>query len=286
VNPITKFLVVAAALLAVALSALTMAYATNASRVVADWRNEQARRIESETRLQDQQAQFGELQSQLEAEKQQLETDKAALNAEIQDLIAELAVLRSEKARAEIAAERIKNRIEQDGETVRIQTALIEAYSEEINQLRDAELDWNRREIELLAALNDRDGQIEVLEVSNRALQEQLKELELAAQTFASGGPAAGDGARGPITATRLVRGSVVTTSVEDATGDTLVEVDLGENDGIVEGMKLHIHRGSEYLADVVVERADLQSSVARVVLLPDPTETIRANDQVASLFR
>ena len=65
---VTKFLVLAAAVLSVLLAALTIAYASNASRIVAEYNDEGARRVAAEARLATAALQQGEAQVRLQAE--------------------------------------------------------------------------------------------------------------------------------------------------------------------------------------------------------------------------
>jgi len=284
VNVITKFLVAFAAILAVALSALTIAYATNAERIAEDYRNEQARRIDADTRLSAVQTNAALERATLQDQLQDVQEERSDLAQTVRSLEAELADLRTAKAKAENETAAIRNQIGQFEATIGTQAALIEAYRNEVTELRQAELAWNRREIEILEALNDRDGRIEVLEVTNRALQEELKDLELALQAASTGTETM---AGGPVTTTiRPVSGRVLSTMVEEATGRTLVEIDLGENDGVEEGMVFGAHRSGNFLANLIIVRTDLQTSVARVDPLDKASVDIRVNDQVASTFR
>ena len=84
---------------------------------------------------------------------------------------------------------------------------------------------------------------------------------------------------------TPVIRGRVSRVSTDTASGEQLIEVDIGSNDRVAENMKLHVGRGtSQFVATLVVVRTDLQSAVARVALTNDGA-SVREGDLVVSRF-
>lgn len=79
------------------------------------------------------------------------------------------------------------------------------------------------------------------------------------------------------------IQGSIDQVRTDPASGDTLVQINLGSNDRIRENSRLYIHRNnSVYLGDLVVESVDLNHAVGRIAYQV-PGQTIRAGDQVLS---
>jgi hypothetical protein len=284
VHVITKILVVAAAVFAVLLAGLTMAFSLNADTIVSDYLGEVRLRDAAVANLSAAQSlhaeERGELQKQLQAQQSEL----ASRDQRIIQLEAEVAQLRTDKRDAEIAAERIANQIGQSLETTRVQAQMIDAYRQEIAKLRDQELVSRSQMIQLEDALNDLESQNEVLQQTARALQEQLKELETAT---ASGVVEDGGLASAGFGTLRTIKGRVVAVRAETGSGETLVEVDVGENDGIEEGMILAAYRGRDtYLANIEIIRTDLQASVGRVLYYADGVDGLRPDDRVATNLR
>ncbi len=277
-HTVTKVLVVFAALLCVLLSALTMSYAINADRIVSDWNAQAQRRIQAETRL-------SEANSAAATERERLSTEIASLSNTLnaagidkRRLEGELAQLRAEVQQAETARDSILQKIDQLGATAETQAKLIESYRDEVTKLRENELGYRQREIELVDRINDLDSAREVLEQSVRALQEQLEEARM---TIASAGQEGGAGAAGSETIiSRIpIRGRVLRTVKDPASGDTLVQISVGSNDRVRENMKFTVAR-DEFIANIVVVKTDLQSSLARIALLQSGKE-IRPDDSV-----
>lgn len=283
---VTKFLVVAAAVLAVLLAGLTIAYSINADTIVKELQSERDLRQAQEAELNSTRTRQSQDLALREEQLQSVQAELAARDQRIIQLEGEVAQLRTDKRDAEITAERITNQIGQSQETTRVQAKMIDAYRVEIAQLRDQELETRAREIALEDALNDAQSRNEVLQQTARALQEQLKEME---NQVASGGTGGEGGtlAQASFGALQTIKGRIVEARQQDSTGETLVEMDIGENDGLEVGMVLAAWRGTnEYLANVEVIRVDLQSSVGRVQFYKEGVTSLRAGDRVATNLR
>lgn len=283
---VTKMLVVFAAVLAVLVAGLTMAYSLNADMIVSDYREQQQLRDVAEQELSAAMARHGDERALLQQQIQSGQAELASRNEQMIQLEAEVAELRTEKRTAELRAESIQNQIGQSLATTSVQAAMIDAYRIEIAQLRDQELASREQMIQLEDALNDAQSRNEVLVQQTRALQEQLKEIEN--QIASTGG--LGDGARLSTAAfgtLRNIKGRVVETREDKSTDQTLVELDVGENDGVEVGMVMAAWRGQdEYLCNIEVIAVDLQTSVGKVQFFADNRVTLRAGDHVATNIR
>ncbi|QYU67795.1 hypothetical protein J4558_23400 [Leptolyngbya sp. 15MV] len=137
--------------------------------------------------------------------------------------------------------------------------------------LREQELAFRKREIELNDRLNDLESQRGVLEGSVRALQEQLAE---ARRQIEQGGVAAGQavlGAMGsaePFVPSVTIRGRVTRVTTDMATGRPMATINVGSTNQVRENMKLAITRGDRFVANLVVRRVDLQWALGEVQYL------------------
>lgn len=259
----TKFLIVACAVLCLLLSALTVSYSANADRINDSLKSERALRQAVEAEQKAVQAQAGEERAALTVQIEALNNAIKQRDASIAQLQMERTDLTSakEKATAELAG--IQNRISQLAATAETLTSINKGYRDEVGTLRTDQLAASRREIELNDRLNDLTSQNEVLEQTARALREQLAEVQLAMQNAASG---VKTGAKGqPFDPSGLrVRGTLTDVIKTDA-GDELGVIDIGSNKGVQENMRLNIIRGGEFLATIVITKADPGQSVGRI---------------------
>jgi hypothetical protein len=265
VHIVTKILVFAAAVLSLVLAALTISYSVNADRVTKGYRDAVAARTAAEM----QSAADHLDRAEQEARLMRVRDEVARTQADMQKTIA---TLQSEKAQLTNAVKEtansraaFENRNEQLQQTVKTQQDLITSYRGEVTKLRDDELQFRRREIELVDRINELESQLEVVTAQTRALQEQLVEARSTAQAQAGGGGAA---SRGPVVIPgSIVRGRVVKTMRDDATGQLLAQIDLGTNDRMQDGAELYVVRGDTFLGNLELIKTDLRWSVGRVTL-------------------
>ncbi|MCC6319853.1 MAG: hypothetical protein IT438_00260 [Phycisphaerales bacterium] len=283
---VTKVLVVFCAILSLVLSALTMAYATNAGRIRAEFNSEREQKLaykaQAESDIAGAAVKEAELQKQMSTLQGQLED----ANKQVNDLQATRTELRAQVEQAKADAIAIRNQISQLGATASAQQGLIGNYREEVTRLREDLVKSSKREIELVDRINDLSSQREVLEQNARALKEQLEEIKLNMQT--AGGSVPGSG----LTAVRasepqelvgpLVRARVLDVS-SLATGDLIV-ISEGANRGLRENTLMHIIRGdNQFIGSVVLTRVEPDKSVGRVNLYGRTGVTVQKDDVVLS---
>ncbi len=282
-HPLTKVLVVLAALLSIAVAAFTIAYTANAERLRSDLLHER----EQARAAMDQSAASNTNNA---TEKTRWETEKASLGNQIADLDARLAGLQRDNSRLladlkgqEAAAMTTQAKIDQLSATNQTLSSLIAKYRDEVTTLRQNELGYSRREIELADRASDLSGQLEVAVENNRSLQEQLVELrdQLANQ---SAGITGGKNT-GTIRASIPIRARV--TGVQNGpNGDLLVQIEAGTSDQLRERMELSLVRGDTLLGKVVLQAVDTNESVGRVDFLGRPAVPVLAGDLVVSLVQ
>ncbi|MBL9031165.1 MAG: hypothetical protein JNM80_05600 [Phycisphaerae bacterium] len=288
-HTVTKALVVFAALLLVLLSALTMAYSINADRIIQDRRSIMDAKRASDEMASSKISQAAEEQARLNGQIEALNKELTSRAAKISSLESERAQLIAQVRAAEDGRASIAGQIGQLGETNRTQALLIQNYRDEVTKLRDNELNYRKREIELVDRNNDLESQVEVLRQSTRALQEQLVE---ARRTIDAGGVALGalgGSSGGPYTPSIALAGTVNKVFQDPATKKPMAEINIGTNNQVREGMELTVSRGDQFVAKFIVSRVDLNWSVGEIRYLEvgrggQPKNEVRQNDRVGTL--
>lgn len=259
-HAVTKILVVFAVILSILLSALTVAYSANASRIKGQYMASEARATAFQSELQattgrqaEERARF---QAEMDAVNQQLNaalSEKASLQQEATRLTADL-------KQAQVELQGVQARIDQLAAMSQTQTLLISSYRDELSKLREDELRGKQREIQLADQINDLSGQLEVAIETNRALQEQLAELQQAA----SGAALAQGGSRPMVGQPIQAR---ITNVKPGTNGALLAEIDAGSNDRLSRGMQLTIVQDGAFAGVLELDTVELNESVGVVKL-------------------
>ncbi len=277
---LTKFLVIMAAVLAVLLSGLSIAYSSNAQRL--------REAIDNERKMAEAaKATANEATAAAAAERQALNDKNTTLNNQITSIrqsIVQLegqnAQLLADKKRLELEGTTYQARIDQFIALTEAHAKLDEARAKELEDLRQKQLSYARKEIEMGDRINDLSGQLEVSQETSRALQEQLVAARQELDRVKSGGTATADAA-GLKKAPPTFRGRITNVSKDDSTGSTFVTINAGSNDRLSEKMELNIVRDG-FLAKVVLTRVDLNSAIGTVNFLGREKDVqVQVNDLV-----
>ncbi len=259
-HAVTKILVVFAVVLSLLLSALTVAYSANAERIKSQYTDIQARANSYQAELQREQSKLGE-------DRARLQSEIDAVNAQLNDTLTEKASLQQESTRlladlkqAQVELQGVQARIDQLAAMSQTQAMLITNYRDELSGLREDELRSKQREIQLADQINDLGGQLEVAIETNRALQEQLAELQQAAggTALASGGNRTGIGL--PIRAR-------VTNVQQAPNGKLMAEIDAGTNDRLGPNMELTIVQDGKFAGVLTLKNVELNEAVGEISL-------------------
>jgi len=285
VHILTKVFVLIAAVLSIAMASLAISYSVNADRITAGYNDSQAAAVAARNDQAAQNAAHGQERAALQEDIDRLQNELASRDADTRRLEASNSELRIALRQAEAARESISSKIAQLGVTTETQAKIIEEYKTELGRLRTAELSYRDEKIDLEKSLSDLESQVIVYEQVKRALQEQLEEIRVALTNAQTGSPA---GSTGSVVETPreiagpLIRGTIDQVLDDPDSGDTLVKINLGSNDRIKENSRLYIHRGNDYLGELVVFSVDLNHAVGRVAYLAKD-RTVRSGDQVMS---
>jgi hypothetical protein len=162
--------------------------------------------------------------------------------------------------------------------------ATIAANNAELAKLRPQVADLTKQYNEAYRAKNEGDNQLKAAELAIRKLQETIAQM-----------PGGGAGAAAPpgsenqiqvLTASSAVAAGKVNGRVSDvaqAQGRTLIEMPLGERDGIKVGTKMYVYRASGYVGDATVERVSPDQAVA-VVVSTKPGESVKVGDLISTV--
>lgn len=269
---LTKFLVVAAAILSVLLSGMSITYAANVSKVKADLANVKAQvaqaRIAAEESNAEIEREKAGAESQLQAilqERNQLATSRDALKSEI-------ARLQAEVNKLQLLSVTHEARIDEFRAVIETNTEIMKVQSDELVSVREDLVRKTRREIELSDRVNELEAQNDALAAANRNLIERLAEAE------GRGGSSVAGGTRTPVTPAGF-RARVTGVS-QSPSGSDLIQIDAGTSDGLAADMKLDIVRNGSWVASVVLSRVDLNESVARIDFISQGNE-VRSGDTV-----
>ena len=283
---LTKVFVLFAAVLSIMMAALAISYSVNADRVIRDYRDAVARADGAVSALQAQGAanslQTAAMKKDLDASQDEL----ASRDADTRRLEASNSELRISLRQAEAARESISSKIAQLGVAVETQAKIIDEYKNRITRLTEAELNYRDEKIDLEKTLSDLESQVIVYEQNTRALKEQIEELRGMVNTTSVAGTT-NTGYQVPTEiAGAPIQGSIDEVRTDPASGETLVQINLGTNDRIRENSQLYIHRSNgstnTYLGDLVIVSVDLNHAVGRISYQV-PSQSIRTGDRVLS---
>jgi hypothetical protein len=287
----TKIFVVLTAVLAIIVSTATISFVaqTHNWKQLAD--DERAARLIAETRLKNEMAVFktreqllleqnrnltetqseltraqDELQAQLNTTRQQLAAateESRSLTATVQKLTGELSVARASE-------EELKRRIYDPAEGMLFQ----------MSDLQKRNTDLNQRVKELTQQTRLQHEQIRQLQQQRYALEQQVADLSERAQAVRTGAltPEAVGLQLDKAVAITVPVAQPIRGQVEQVEAN-MAQISVGSADGVKQGMKFIVYRGSEYLGDLQIELVEPNRSAGTLTLVKGD---IRPGDSVA----
>lgn len=130
-----------------------------------------------------------------------------------------------------------------------------------------------RRVNEQLARLQEEKGSLESM--WTRVPEDVRRSLSQAASGSAGGATGAGDSSASveywPTDLDRPLTGRI--SQVHQEAGDTFVQVDVGQADGVEENMLMLVHRGDDYLGTLVITNVDERQAAGRMKLVKGGVE-------------
>lgn len=264
---VTKVLVVFGAILSIFLSALTIAYTSNAEALRKGFDDLKAKSSALQANLT---AAEGRNTADLTGALREAESARGERNKLVQESIAlknEVAKLLADKQAAQVSRDEALSQNNTLSEASRANATLIQSLTEELRGLRKVVAEGAKRETELVGRVNELDRDRTVLQQETRAMREQLAEARRALEQAQSGGASAAAG--GKATAVEAVSGPRVVTKVRELVsspaGAELVVIPEGSNAGLRENTLMTIVRGTQFIANLVIVKVDANESVGRV---------------------
>ncbi|MAX25654.1 MAG: hypothetical protein CMJ19_14235 [Phycisphaeraceae bacterium] len=210
----------------------------------------------------------------LSHEKQTLTAEVARLSEELNTSRALLATAKAENANNGANLAHLSASHEQFA-------LIVESMRKELNERRGQALEQQKKIIELAdesdrlkAELDSLTRQVRqyqettvALEDRNADLEKMLGRLDPAIRQQIEGQDVAGATVR-PFMPDYLIDGQV--TKIARLDDETFVELNIGSNDGVEKNMKFRIHRGDDFIANLVVTVVDIDACSGRVVLVDD----------------
>lgn len=165
---------------------------------------------------------------------------------------------------------------ETSSQTAQKQTQLFEAKQAELKELEVRSLKLQKELNETTAALMEKMAVVDQLNAEKRGLEEQKVTLRnkldtflipterIASESLAVTKPIEKAAPVPPIGQQINLQGKIIAVD----TNNNLASISLGLADGVKEGMRFHIVRGNQFVADMVVTECDANESVGKLELV------------------
>ena len=238
------------------------------------------------------------LDNQLKEKIQQKDDAEKALNSQLatlktraDDLQAKINTV--ERERAELL-ERVNGwaSITKDFQaTTEKQTQLLATAQEDVKQLKAEQIKLSKELEQTSATLVEKTAIIETTETEKRQLIEEKADLQNRLdKTLQAGGKVAAAGA--PVTQEKgYALPAQATTAAINLKGlisevdlkNSLATISIGSADGVKEGIKFHVTRGSEFVCDVLIVDVDTDKAVGVLELVQSATGGPKVGDNAST---
>ena len=218
----------------------------------------------------------------LRADKTELQSNLRNIERSVDDLAAENRQLASQNSQLAASVTTLTT-------TTDASTQLLDRTLNDLKTATSDRSELKTQTIQLADTVNEKESQIESLKRQVRRIRETTSALvqrneELAARLeqvppefFADA--ETGQAMAGEVVPEQPILGEV--SDVADAAGEMLVEVNVGSEDRVQQNMRFLVHRGSEYLGTLIIDKVDRSNAVGRVVLRSEDAGTIQPSDKV-----
>jgi uncharacterized phage infection (PIP) family protein YhgE len=205
----------------------------------------------------------------------QLETQANQLSARLTDLQTALSKAQDDAQLERSRLAESKAAIARFSAAAKQQADLLTTLTEQLNQTRTDLVAQRTQGIELADRNNQLESQLDGLTRQVRRFAERMTSLQernaVLENTLAQLPPETRKllptGGAAPVVKTpdTAIAGQV--TAVQQADSTTLVQVNVGKNDGVSEGMRFMVHRGDQFLGTALIESVDATASAGRMIL-------------------
>jgi len=279
VHLVTKILIVFAALFAVLLAALAMAFSYNAQVIRDSVAAERAETAAAKVLLNEAQTAAQKEIANAKSTAAQSDAALTAMRTDYGNLQNSVAKLQADLKAAELAV--ASARAESAGKDARLATLtqLLSQLNDENGKLRSEYVRVSKEQTETQVRLADLESQLQVATQNLRATQEQMADMVASQTKTATGGAASRSG-------TEITTGPVITARVSKVakapSGDDLAFISAGSAAGIKSGQRLNIVRSGRFIGALVILTTDVNEAVGRIDTL-GTENTVMAEDVVLS---
>ena len=197
------------------------------------------------------------------------------------DLTTKNAQLASQIGALEARNAQQQNSISQLTSSIDSQNSLLAAKDKELADLRPENASLIQKNAELNRTNNELSTQQRFAEQAIRKLQEQIAQAPTSGPGASA--PAEGNGSQVASlssSANGAINGKI--TQVSQSAGHILVEMPLGDRDGVKVNTRFTIYRNNGYVGDAVVQKVFPDSSVAEVTVVK-PGDNVKQGDLVTT---
>jgi DNA repair exonuclease SbcCD ATPase subunit len=176
--------------------------------------------------------------------------------------------------------------------TTEKQTQLLSTAQEDVKQLKAEQIKLSKELEQTSAALVEKTAIIETTEAEKRRLVEEKADLQNQMdKTMQAGGKVASAGApvtqeKGyalPATQTTAAAINLKALISEVDAKNSLATISIGSADGVKEGMRFHVTRGSEFVCDVLIVDVDADKAAGVLELVQSATGGPKVGDNAAT---
>lgn len=276
---VTKILIVFAALFAVLLAALAMAFSYNAQTIRESVNAERAEKAAAMSNLNVSQTAWQTELATAKTNAEQAIAASTAMRNELASLMNERSKLQADLKAAQLEAASAGN--ESKGKDARLQTVteMAKALNDENAKLRADHVRMAKEQTETLVRLSELESQNQVATQNVRSLQEQMADM-VAAQNKSAAKP--GDTRSGVEVTTGPLVTARVTKTAKAPSGDELAFITAGSAAGLKVGQSLNVVRGNKFIGKVVLQHVDLNEASGRIDTL-GTANAVMADDTVLS---
>ncbi len=276
---LTKILIILLTLASIFLCGIVVTYVANAGNYRDKYTSQKAERDALDRKVGSLNKQLDEKIKQKDELEKKLNDQIAALKIQTDQLQAGLKNAEREKAKLEEKVNSWVSVVESFTATAEDKQMLLNKTLEELNTLKQQQVKDHKKLAEANTALVEKMAIIETLETEKRRLVEEKSDLQNRMdQLLRSGGRVAAVGV--PVTPQKAIARPAEPLGVDIALKGLISGVDLknswasisiGSADGVKQGMRFHVTRGSDFICDLLIIDVDTDKALGVLELVQQP---------------
>ena len=275
-STLTKILIVLLTISSLFLCGVVVAYVANADNYKEMYENEKRTKQIAESKKKNADKQLKEKKSKYQRQEDQLRKQMASLNTRINKAENEIRNYKRENAELLQRVSSMAGTVESSTQTATNQTHLFEGAQKELNLVKNGQIKLRKKLDDLIAELINKTAIIKTLEIKTKQLVEEKSGLQNRLDQFLLPIGEATAPVE-PVTVERFaVRLAKSTARDIDLKGlitmvdlkNKMAAISIGTADGVKEGMKFHVTRGSEFICDIIILEAKAEEAVGFLELI------------------